>query len=343
MAVVSTRNPHPALRTPLLATLQCQLPIVLAGMGGVARHRLAAAVANAGGFACLGMVREPEWRIREEIAAFRALSDRRFAVNLIPAATEASLLRRQVNTCLDAGVPAMALFWDVDRALIRRLKGAGVQVIHQVGTLAAAEAALAAGADVLIAQGVEAGGHVHGTTSTLALLPELVALSPVPVVAAGGIASGQALVAALALGAQGACMGSAFLATTEANVHRHHQLRLLAATADDTVYSRDFVGAWRQPAPVRVLPNAVTRGERAVEQERGLTPPIGAQDGQPVYLFSTDSPLADATGVLDDMALYAGQSCGQLQRLCSAGERIRRIVAQAERTLTRLQGSPISH
>lgn len=327
---------HPALQTPLLAALDCRVPIMLAGMGGVSRHRLAAAVANAGGFGCMGMVREPVELIRAEIAAFRSLSDARFAINLIPAATPATLLKRQVQACLEAAVPALVLFWDVDRELIRHLKSEGVQVIHQVGTRAAAEAALAAGADVLIAQGYEAGGHVHGTTSTLALLPEVVALDPaVPVVAAGGIASGQALVAALAMGAQGASLGSAFLATCESNAHPHHQQRLLAAGADDTLYTRKFIGNWHEAAPVRVLPNAVTRGERAAQRELPQPPRIGTQDGQPVYLFSTDSPLADATGEIDDMAIYAGQSCGQIQQLCSAAERIQKILAQADDVLER--------
>lgn len=329
---------HSALDTPLLSALGCRVPILLAGMGGVARHRLAAAVAHAGGFGCMGMVREPVERIREEIRAFRALSAARFAINLIPAATRPSLLRDQVETCLQEEVPAMVLFWDVDAGLVGTLKSAGVQVIHQVGSLAAAEQALAAGVDILIAQGWEAGGHVHGTTSLFGLLPEVVALSSVPVVAAGGVGSGQALIAALALGAQGVSLGSAFLATHEANAHPHHQRRLLAAHADDTVYSRQFPGNWHEAAPVRVLPNAVTRGEYEGEHEPSAPPRIGEQDGQPVYLFATDSPLADATGALDDMALYAGQSCGQIHSLCSVAERVEQILCEAEQTLRRLQG-----
>ncbi len=327
---------HPALQTPLLSLLGCQLPIMLAGMGGVARHRLAAAVANAGGFGCMGMVREPPERIRSEIQALRTLTAAPFGINLIPAATDAALLKREISTCLSEQVPVMVLFWGVDAPLVRHLKAAGVTVIHQVGTVAAAEAALAAGADALIAQGVEAGGHVHGTVSTLALLPEVVALSDVPVAAAGGIGSGAALVAALALGAQGVSLGSALLATHEANAHPHHQQRLLAASAEETVYTRQFARNWHEPAPVRVLPNAVTAGAYAEEAARGESPEIGQQDGQPIYLFSTDSPLADATGRLDDMALYAGQSCGQITTLCSAAERIEQIIGEAEQTLRRL-------
>ncbi|MCK9469622.1 MAG: nitronate monooxygenase [Porticoccaceae bacterium] len=334
MALVGLEGAHPIqLHTPLCEMLGCRYPILLAGMGGVARHRLAAAVGNAGGFGVLGMVREPVFRIRDEVAALRRLSDAPFAVNLIPAATDTSLLRAQVKTCLALKVTTLVLFWEVDQSLIRHLKSEGVRIIHQVGDRRDAELALQAGADVLIAQGHEAGGHVRGTISTLSLVAELVPLSPVPVAASGGIASGRALAAALALGAQGASMGSAFLATHEANAHPHHQRRLVEAGAGDTVYSRQFKGSWHEWAPVRVLSNRVTRGEFEQQRAAGDTPCIGEQDGQPVYLFSTDSPLADATGDVDDMALYAGQSCAQINAVVAAADRVRDIVSEAQAAL----------
>lgn len=326
----------PALHTPLVDMLGCRVPVLAAGMGGVARHELAAAVSNAGGFGCLGMVREPVALIRQEVEACRRATSQPFAVNLIPAATDATLLREQVAACLALQVPALVLFWDVDTDLVRHLKAEGVLVLHQVGTRKAAEAALQAGVDVLIAQGVEAGGHVHGKTSTLALLPELVAQSPVPVVASGGIASGSALVAALALGAQGVCCGSAFLATQEANAHRHHKERVLAAHAGDTVLTEQFFRNWPMPAAVRVLENAVTRGKYDVLFAERRTPVIAEQDGGPVYLFSTDSPLRDATGQLDDMPIYAGQSCGQIHDIPSAATRLQQLVAEAGACLERL-------
>lgn len=329
---------HPALHTPLVDILGCEVPIIAAGMGGVARHQLAAAVSNAGGYGCLGMVREPPARIRAEVSAYRALSERPFAVNLIPAATDRALLRRQIETCLELRVPALALFWDVDTALVRELQQHDVLVLHQIGSRRDAELALAAGTDVLIAQGVEAGGHVRGLTSSFALLPEIVALSPVPVVACGGIASGDAVVAALALGAQGVSCGSAFLATHEANVHPHHQQRLLAARADDTLLTERFFRNWPMPATVRVLANAVTRGEYDGSERPGEVTVIGQQDDAPVPLFSTDSPLRDASGRVDDMAIYAGQSCGQIDAVCSAAERLAQLLAQATACLERLHG-----
>ncbi len=315
-----------ALRTPLLQTLGCSLPIMLAGMGGVARYQLAGAVCQAGGFGALGMVREPVERIRAEVTALRQITDAPFAVNLIPASTDATLLAQQIQTCLTLQVPSMVLFWEVDTALVRHLKHEGVQVIHQVGSQRDADAAVNAGADVLIVQGHEAGGHVRGTTSLFSLLPQIAAQSPVPVVASGGIGNGRALLAALALGAQGVSLGTALLATHEANAHPHHKQRVIAAQADDTIYTTRFARNWHEPAPVRVLSNKVLEGAYDGADSDTI---IGEQDGQPVYLFSTDSPLADATGQVDDMALYCGQSCGQVNRECSAGERVAEIIREA--------------
>lgn len=327
------------LHSPLLRQLHCDYPIMLAGMGGVARSRLAAAVAQAGGFAVMGMVREPVALIEKEVAALRAATrdDLHFAVNLIPASCDAALLKRQVETCLRLAVPSMVLFWEVDTALIRHLKAEGVQVIHQVGHRRDAELALAAGCDVLIAQGLEAGGHVRGDVSTLALLPEIVAMSDVPVAASGGIASGAALVAALALGAQAVSLGSAFLATTEAYAHPYHRQRLVDAHADDTIHTTVFARNWTITAPVRVLQNAVTRGDYDRLDEEQRNRPIAWQDGgQPVFPFATDSPAIDAQGRLEDMALYAGQSVGQIHDIVSAGERVRQLMREAEATLDRL-------
>lgn len=316
-----------ALRTPLLQVLGCELPIMLAGMGGVARHRLAGAVTNAGGFGVLGMVREPVARIQQEVHALRALTDGPFAVNLIPAATDHRLLMNQIAICLALEIEHFVFFWEVDTELTRMLKREGKTVIHQVGNQRDADLALAAGADVLIVQGYEAGGHVRGQTATLSLLPQIVAASDVPVVASGGIASGRALLAALAMGAQGVSLGTAFLATHEANAHPHHKNRVIAAMADDTVHTTIFSRNWHEPAPVRVLHNAVTNGTFDGTDANRV---IGEQDGKPVYLYSTDSPLSDASGRVDDMALYCGQSCSQIHQQCSAAQRIEQIIKEAK-------------
>jgi nitronate monooxygenase len=328
------------LRTPLCDLLGCDVPILLAGMGGVSRWELAAAVAEAGGFAMLGMVREDPALIESEVKALRAATSRRFAVNVIPAATDPGLLDRQIGLCLDLGVTDFTFFWDVMPAVVARVKKRGCLVLHQVGTPAAARQAAEAGADVLIAQGVEAGGHVHGRTGTLALVEDIAGRHKLPVVATGGIATGAGLVAALALGAQGIQCGTAFLATTESFAHDYHKRRVVEATAADTVLTDIFVLNWPAHAAVRVIGNSVTAklGFDVLGHDPERLPrEIIAHEGErPLYRYSTDSPLRVTTGDLEAMALFAGQGVSAISDIVPAGVRLRRIMAEAEACLGRL-------
>jgi len=325
---------HPALYTSLTDVLGCKFPILCAGMGGVARHFLAASVSNAGGFGCLGMVREQPELIRKEVNLYRSISDKPFAVNLIPAATERELLSRQIAACIAMKIKYIVLFWDIDSEIIKQCRDHGIQIIHQVGTKRDAEQALEVGVDVLIVQGVEAGGHVRGKASLFGLLPEICALSPVPVVASGGISTGGALVAALALGAQGVSCGTLFLATIESNAHDFHKDKILAAEAMDTKLSCDFQRNWSVSAAVRVLKNTTT--ERTIEKYKTYPEqPIGEQDGAPIYPFSTDSPLRGAVGDIASMALYCGQGCGSVNKIKSAAAVIAELMHQADSYLNR--------
>jgi len=325
------------LSTPLCALLGCEVPILLAGMGGVARWELAAAVANAGGFAQLGMVREDPALIATEVRALQAATDRPFAVNVIPSATEPGLLDRQIGTCLDLGVGTFSYFWDVVPEVVRRAKAAGAQVIHQVGTPDAARMAEDAGADALIAQGVEAGGHIHGETGMLQLVETVVRAASVPVVASGGIASGAGLVAALAAGAQGVQCGTAFLATTESFAHDYHKTRVTGARAQDTLRTDIFVLNWPAHAAVRVIGNSVTRplGFHLMGHDPDALPRevIADEGGRPILRYSTDSPLRITTGDLEAMALFAGQGVDAINDIPPAAERLHRIVAEAEAIL----------
>ena len=248
------------LRTPLCDMLGCDVPVLLAGMGGVSRWELVAAVANAGGYGILGMVREDPDLIVEEVTALRAATDRPFAVNLIPAATEPALLDAQITRCLELGVTAFSFFWDVVPEAVARVKRAGCLVLHQVGTEDAARQAEEAGADVIIAQGVEAGGHVHGRSPTFSLTEAILAKTDLPVVASGGIVSACGLAKALTKGASGVQCGTAFLATEESFAHPYHKSRLAEANADDTVLTDAFVLNWPKGAAVRVIGNSVTAG-----------------------------------------------------------------------------------
>lgn len=329
------------LRTPLCELLGCEVPILLAGMGGVARWELAAAVANAGGFAMLGMVRESPDLIETEVRALRAATNRPFAVNVIPSATDPALLERQISRCLDLGVRAFTFFWDVLPEAVDRVKREGCLVLHQIGTVEAARQAQDAGADVLIAQGIEAGGHVHGRTGAFALAEAVLDLATVPVVVSGGISTGRGLAAALAMGAQGVQCGTAFLATTESFAHDYHKDRVVAAGGEDTVLTDVFVLNWPKGAAVRVVGNSVTAalGDRLLGHDPDVLPrEVIAQDmGQPLLRYSTDSPMRHTTGALEEMALYAGQGAGAIREVIPAADRLRQMVREAEARLETLK------
>ena len=316
-----------ALRTEVCDLLGCDYPVVLAGMGGVARAELALSVMRGGGFGFLGMVREPPELIRREVETIRRESSRSFGVNIIPAATEPRLLDQQVKTCIDLRVPVVTLFWDLRPDLIERFRDAGTLVVCQVGSVEEGKAAQDAGAQVLIAQGVEAGGHVRGRTPLRVLMSELIPVASVPVLAAGGLVDGQDLVEMLHGGAQGIVIGTAFLVAPELFAHDYHRQRIVDARADETVLTDIFHINWPIGAPVRVLKNSTTRGERG--DPHGASRIIGDEQGRPIYLFSTDSPSRTMTGDFEAMALYAGVGVDRIDRIMPADQRVAQIVDQA--------------
>lgn len=325
------------LHNSLCDLLHCEFPILLAGMGGVSRWQLAAAVAEAGGYGMLGMVREVPSLIETEVNALRAATDRPFAVNVIPAATEPALLASQIDCCLGLGVPAMTFFWDVLAEPVDRVKRAGCTVLHQVGTVEAARQAEDAGVDVIIAQGIEAGGHVHGRQPVFELVAEILEFTALPVVASGGLASGADLAAALSMGAAGIQCGTAFLATEESFAHSYHKDRVVGADGSETVLTDVFVLNWPRGAAVRVITNSVTKqlnGSYLGHDPAQLPREIIAWDGdQPRLRFSTDSPLRTTTGDLEAMALFAGQSVGAVKDIVPAAQRIEEMVTQASRVI----------
>jgi nitronate monooxygenase len=215
-------------------------PVVQAGMGGVARHELAAAVSEAGGLGTIAGVRAP---IAAELAAARRLTGRPLAVNLLipflrPGDAEAA-----------ASADAIVTFWGPPRRL------AANTWVHQCGSVGEAKAAAAAGADAVIAQGVEAGGHVRGTTPLLELLERVRAAVSIPVLAAGGIIDSSGVKVALDAGAQAAVVGTRFLLSDECHAHMDYKRRCVEA--NETVLTELFGFGWPD-APHRVIPNAAT-------------------------------------------------------------------------------------
>lgn len=320
------------LHTQACDLLGCEEPVVLAGMGGVARSELVSAVCNAGGFGFLGMVRERPGFIREQVIKVRAGTRKPFGVNLVPAATPPALLDEQIETCIELGIEAVCLFWDLAPSIIEKLRTAGILVVCQVGSALEACEAEMAGAQLLIAQGVEAGGHVRGLTSLSSLVPDVVQAVGVPVLAAGGIVDGAGLAAALLCGAQGVVVGTAFLATEESFAHDYHKTRVVEAGPDQTIHTDAFHINWPTGAAVRVLPNSTLCDYQNAPS--GYPRQIVGYDGdRPIYRFSTDSPLRSMTGDFEAMALYAGQGVARITRLMPAGDRLRSITTEAKALL----------
>ena len=303
-------------------------------MGGVARSGLVSAVSRAGGFGCLGMVREPPSLILREIEAIRCAGDWPFAVNLIPGTTDPDLFEAELSACIEAGVFAVVYFWDVVPRAIERAKSVGMKVLHQVGSIDAAVAAVDCGADSIIVQGVEAGGHVHGDVSSLVLLPQIAQRVDVPVIGSGGFATGAGLVAALALGAQGIHCGTAFLATDESFAHDLHKRLVVEARSDETVHTDAYAINWPKDSPVRVIANDMTAslGRDLFGHDPDIIgrDQVAEEEGRPVYLWSTDSPLQSMTGDLEKLAMFAGQSVGLIDGIVPARERVATIVREAE-------------
>jgi nitronate monooxygenase len=261
-------------------------------------------------------------------------------VNLVPAATDPALLREQLAVCRDERVAAMTFFWEVDPDVVAEAKAFGSRVLYQVGSVADARAAEAAGADAVIAQGVEAGGHVRGSVSSLVLLPLVVSAVGLPVVASGGFGSGASLAAALALGAAGMHCGTVFVSAHESYAHDMHKRRIVESNAEQTVLTDAFAINWPPGSPVRVIENSLTAalgdkrfGYSAEAMGREV---VASDDGRDIYLYSTDSPLRSTRGDLERLALFAGQVAGQVEQLEPAADIVSRMVRDARRVIARL-------
>jgi NAD(P)H-dependent flavin oxidoreductase YrpB (nitropropane dioxygenase family) len=307
-------------------------------MGGAVTPELAAATSNAGALGMLPLT----WTSPEEIVTVveetRQRTECPFGVNLGLAWDQ----RERLALALRAGVRVISLFWGDASALIGEAREAGAVVFVTVGTAEEGRAAAGAGADVIVAQGWEAGGHVWGSVSTLALVPRVVdEVAPVPVVAAGGIADGRGLAAVLALGAAGAWVGTRFLAASEAAIHPDYRRRLLAAGEADTFYGTLFDRGWPD-APHRALRNStVDAWEHAGRPPSGSRPgedeePASRPDGSPINRYASSTPTASMEGNVEPLPHWAGQGVGLVTREESAAEIVASLVTEAEEVISSL-------
>lgn len=319
--------------------LGIKLPIVLAPMGGVVGPKLAAAVSNAGGLGILPLWYQDIDTLRSIIRSTRSLTQAPFAANLNMEFPQ----EEQLDACLEEGVPIISFFWKDPGHLIRKAKNEGAIVLQTVGDAEAAKRAVDNGVDVIVAQGWEAGGHVMGSVATMPLVPAVVdQVGDTPVIAAGGIADGRGLAAALALGAGAGWIGTRFLASVEAAIHPGYQKHILDSSENDTVHLKNlFDGGWPE-APHRVLRNStVADWEAAGSPRPGERPNEGeviaySQSSGDILRYSCASPPPDASGNIEALAMWAGQTAAIVRHVQPAADIVCEIMDEAKRVISGL-------
>lgn len=317
------------VHTHLCDLLGIEFPVIQAGMGPFTSAELVAAVSNAGGLGSLGAgVRSTE-DLRRQVARTQELTQRPFAINH----TVSTLNEEAFALTLKARPSLISFALSDPGGLVKRAHDAGILVMHQITTVQQARQAAEQGVDVIIAQGSEAGGF-GGTIAGLALIPQVVdAVSPIPVVAAGGIAEGRGLAAALVLGAQGINIGTRFLASTEAPISDGWKQAILEAASEEAIkvevwndflasisgeygtvprsLSSPFIEEWRH-----------RRDDAKREAER----------------LRAEVMAAVKQGRLGELMPFAGQTAGMVREILPAAEIVRHIVAEAEAALKRTAG-----
>ena len=287
-----------------------QYPIFLAGMAAISGPQLVAAVANAGGMGVLGGLRLAPLMLRKWLRETRALTDQPFGVNVVPQFGGPEVFEAQFQVILQERPRILSLFYaeDYSADMIPRAKDAGMIVMVQTGTVALARKAIAHGADIIVAQGSEGGGHLNrGTIGLMSLLPAILDCAQGrPVLAAGGITTRQDVRAAMSLGASGVLVGTAFLASEESNAHPLYKQKILEASTDDTEYRTGYSFGWTYGTPHRVIPNRdkwnvlrlVGGGARAIDKDR----------------------------MARKLSLYAGQGVGKIHSIVPAAKRVEELV-----------------
>jgi NAD(P)H-dependent flavin oxidoreductase YrpB (nitropropane dioxygenase family) len=322
----------PELSTAFTQLVGCRVPIQQAAMGRIASPALAAAVAAAGG---LGMI--PQYGRRptpERLAWLVANATGPTGMGFFAGEVERDL---QSFDAAARSMRVVEVFWGPPRAdWVRRIHDGGALALWQVGTSDEAAAAADAGCDAVIAQGVEAGGHVRGTLPMLALLDATLPVVDIPVIAAGGISTGRAMAAALAAGASAVRVGTRFAATAESDAHPEFVRALVAAAGDDTVLTTAFSTGWPD-APHRVLRRAVVEADAADSDVVGRV--VDGDASWDVPRWGVDPPTRWTEGAITAMALYAGQGVGAISDVPGAATVVEEMAAEAARLLGRWPGS----
>jgi NAD(P)H-dependent flavin oxidoreductase YrpB (nitropropane dioxygenase family) len=314
------------IKTSFTKLLGVEHPIALAGMGGGTSPELVAAVTNAGGLGILGVSDVPPEKLSELVAAVRARTDGPFGLNLLLT----FMTDQEIDLVIQAAPAVLSTAWPSDhqdlKGIFERAHERGVKVIHMVPSVTDAVRSAEAGADAIVAQGTDGGGHI-GLMGTAVIVPAVSrAVAPLPVLAAGGIADGRGLAAMLALGASGVLMGTRFLATTESPIHEAFKQRITGSDGTDTMVTEiadimmgaDWPGALARVARNRVMERWLGRANELRRHRDEVLP----------AMFE-----ARRQGDVDEALVYYGQSAALIDEVESAAHVIARMVGEAETIL----------
>ena len=305
------------MQTEITKLLGIQYPIIQGGMAWVAEHHLAAAVSEAGGLGLIGAANAPAEWVREQIRKARELTDKPFGVNIMlmsPYADEVAQVVAEEKVKVvttGAGNPGKYL---------ESWKNAGIRIIPVVASVAMAKMMERAGADAVVAEGTESGGHV-GETTTMVLVPQVADAVKIPVIAAGGIADGRGIAAAFMLGAKGVQLGTRFVATKEAVVHENYKQYIIKAKDIDTRVTGRSTGH-----PVRVLRNQITSKYLEMEKQ-------GATFEELESLTVGGLRRAVQEGDTKTGSLMSGQIAGMIHDEPTCAEVIQRLVAETDKLM----------
>lgn len=305
------------MKTKVTELLQIEYPIIQGGMAWVAEHHLAAAVSEAGGFGLIGAASAPPEIVREEIRKAKELTDKPFGVNIMLLNPNADEVAKIV---VEEGIQAVTTGAGNPEKYMPMWKEAGVKVIPIVASVAMAKRMERYGADAVVAEGMEAGGHI-GNQTTMALIPQIVDAVNIPVIAAGGIGDGRGVAASFMLGAEGVQMGTRFVVADESIVHDNYKDRIVKAKDIDSVVTGQSTGH-----PVRCLRNQMTKEYIKKEQEG-----VPFEELERMTLGSLRKAVMD--GDILNGTVMAGQIAGLVSKRQSCKEIMQEIMTEAEKLL----------
>ena len=305
------------MKTEITELLNIEYPIIQGGMAWVADYHLAAAVSNAGGLGLIGSGGAPASWVKDQIREVKKLTDKPFGVNIMLMNPEAYEIAKVI---VEEKVPVVTTGAGNPAKYIKEWKEAGVKVIPVVASCALAKMMERCGADAVVAEGTEAGGHI-GEITTMSLVPQVVDAVNIPVIAAGGIADGRGFAAALMLGAKAVQMGTHFVATKECNVHENYKEKIIKAKDIDSKVTGRSTGH-----PVRVLRNQMSNEYIKKEQE-------GATLEELELLTLGGLRKAVVEGNVKEGSLMAGQIAGLVKKQYTCKELIEKVVTEGQQVI----------